>query len=53
MRLRAALALLALGLLPMLSSACGGDDEVLTVYAGRSRALVHPLLERCAKDTGI
>jgi iron(III) transport system substrate-binding protein len=43
---------MALGLALVLT-ACGGDDAELTIYAGRSRNLVEPLLEQFATDTGI
>jgi iron(III) transport system substrate-binding protein len=45
---------LVAALLAVLASACGGgDDERLTIYAGRSQTLVQPLLEQFSKDTGI
>jgi iron(III) transport system substrate-binding protein len=48
------LPLLALGLLGISATACGGsDDEYITVYAGRSANLVGPLLEDFAEESGI
>ena len=51
---KAVFALLGLALASAVSVSCGGDDEdVVTVYVGRSSTLVGPLLEDFAEDTGI
>ena len=33
--------------------ACGGGNESLTVYSGRSQTLVHPLLETFIEESGL
>ena len=33
--------------------ACGGADDTLTIYSGRSQSLVSPLLEEYSEDIGI
>lgn len=37
----------------IMAGACGGDEDILTVYSGRSRNLVHPILEAFRDQTGI
>lgn len=34
-------------------AACGGGDDELTIYSGRELALIEPILEQFADDTGI
>ena len=35
------------------SLACGGGDDTLTIYSGRSQNLVHPLLEEFIEQSGL
>jgi iron(III) transport system substrate-binding protein len=51
--LTAATLLLAIALAPLTAWACSDDEESITVYAGRSRNLIGPLLDRFEDETGI
>lgn len=53
LRRRTPIRLLAACLLAGALMACGGGDEELTVYSGRSEELVGPLLERFNAETGV
>ena len=48
-----ALALTIVSLTAVFAIGCGGDDSDLTIYSGRSEALVGPLLDQFSEDTGI
>ena len=53
--MRRRVALLALMVLVVATTGCGvgGNSNELTIYSGRSRDLVEPLLNQFAEDTGI
>jgi iron(III) transport system substrate-binding protein len=48
-----ALALAVALLLPIASAGCSNRRDALTIYSGRTEALIRPLLERFNRDTGI
>ena len=50
---RAAPLLAACGLVLSLASCGGGGSDELTIYSGRELALIQPILEQFAEDTGI
>ena len=51
--MRRVLALLVATVLAGGLSGCGGDGDRLTVYSGRNKELIGPLLEQFAEETGI
>lgn len=51
--MKRAVLLPCVALLLALLAGCGGDEDRLTIYTGRTANLVAPLLERFADETGI
>ena len=51
--MRRPLVLILLAVLGLIAGSCGGSDDVITVYSGRTSNLIGPLLEDFAESTGI
>ena len=49
---RSAVAILMV-VLGLVGTSCGGEEDVITVYSGRTSNLIGPLLEEFARSTGI
>lgn len=39
--------------LGLASTGCGGDDDAITLYSGRSESLIEPIIERFEEESGI
>lgn len=51
--LRAAAVLAVLGAIALVAPACSTGGERLTIYSGRTAALISPLLEQFSEETGV
>ena len=49
----AVLTVMVVALVAIGASGCGGEDDALTIYTGRTESLVGPLLDRFSTQSGV